>query len=101
MSFNDIDGRENLDMGESRVVPLTRCVLCDFEFSPEPFHVITIGDVYGEVRLWVSWCDEHRRVICPVCNSCQAVEPTPGRCARARERRESALQVRSDLGSPL
>jgi hypothetical protein len=73
---------------DSRVlVPLTRCPLCDFEFAAEPFTVIEIGDIYGEIRLWVSWCEEHRCCLCPACSSCQSLTPTPERIAMALERR--------------
>lgn len=75
---------------ETRVlVPLTRCVLCDFEFAPEPFTTIKIGDIYDQVTLWVSWCPEHKCCVCPACFGCQSLTATPETVALALERRES------------
>lgn len=73
-------------------VPVTRCPLCDFEFAPVPMTIVEVrkpGSLVP-ITLWVSWCDEHRCVVCPACYGCQSVEPTPERCAIALRRREGS-----------
>ena len=73
---------------ERVVVPLTRCVLCDFEFEAKAFTTVQVGEYHQQITLWVSWCEEHQCVTCPACYGCQAVLPTRDRCAIALERRE-------------
>lgn len=81
--------------GECVYVPVTRCPLCDFEFSPVPFTMVEIErpGYFESIRLWVSWCSEHDCVICPACYGCQWVTPTPERCALALRHRRAWGEV--------
>lgn len=66
------------------------CVLCDFEFEPELNATYSVsGERLApfEGEFIVSWCEEHDTVCCPMCNGCQAVEPTVKQVSYRRARR--------------